>query len=169
MTKPMVEQPAQSGLKALIEDEHHRAEQERLLAGYEGCGCASCQEFYKTINLSVYGDRVKRYADIIVILAGKTGATKWDQYHPEEKWQGEVFIISKTGYTLTPELQTISMPVTDIPKELLQEEAQNDGSDRQPGKQRSYKPGSRRSRGKRGRFMLDTRRRSPRTRRAKNQ
>lgn len=40
---------------------HLEGELARLVAGDEGCGCALCQEFYKTIDLNVYGDRVKRF------------------------------------------------------------------------------------------------------------
>lgn len=136
------EQSAQPDLKDLIEAEHRKAELERLLAGYEGCGCTDCQQFYSSINLGQFGDRVKEYAGTISILAGRTGATKWDQYHLEERWQGEVFIIGNMGYTLTPALQTICRPVTEIPKELLTEGKEvNDG--KQPNIQR---PGAIRSR-----------------------
>ncbi len=62
--------PAQD-LKPLIAAEHIRAELQRLDDGWPGCGCADCQELYKTIDLKKYGSRVARYGDQIVIAAGR--------------------------------------------------------------------------------------------------
>lgn len=79
----VADEPPRHDLKALIRAEHRRAELERLRAGYEGCGCAGCQDFYPTINLWVYGDRVKRYAGVISIVEGRPGADFWEKYHRE--------------------------------------------------------------------------------------
>ena len=53
-----------------IKVDHSIAELERLDAGMDGCGCQDCQDFYKTINLNVYGDRVRYFHDTIIITAG---------------------------------------------------------------------------------------------------
>ena len=70
-------------LRDEIRKEHNRAELERLRAGFEGCGCTECQELYATLNLSWYGERVKKDGNIISISAGKSGADLWDKYHTE--------------------------------------------------------------------------------------
>jgi hypothetical protein len=64
-----------------IKADHQTAELERLAAGYDGCGCADCQTFYKTLDLEKYGKRVVRFQDTINITAGPAGADKWPQYH----------------------------------------------------------------------------------------
>jgi hypothetical protein len=61
--------------------DHQTAELKRLRAGYDGCSCQDCQEFYKTLDLSLYGDRVIRLADVICIVAGRIGAESWREYH----------------------------------------------------------------------------------------
>jgi len=53
---------------------HNQAELLRLYMGMDGCGCAECQEYYKTLDLSKYGSRVKRFGDFVIISAGTTGA-----------------------------------------------------------------------------------------------
>lgn len=65
----------------MMQKAHRQAELERLRAGFEGCGCSDCQEYYRELDLTVYGERVKRVADIITIIEGKTGADNWQQYH----------------------------------------------------------------------------------------
>lgn len=50
-----------------IRKEHFRAELQRLNEGWPGCGCADCQELYKTLDHSKYGTRVT-YLDGIVII-----------------------------------------------------------------------------------------------------
>lgn len=55
--------------------DHQDAELQRLRMGQEGCGCnPTCQDFYKTINLTPFGDRVKTFDGMIFIAAGATGA-----------------------------------------------------------------------------------------------
>jgi hypothetical protein len=49
---------------------HREAELLRLNSGEEGCGCADCQEYYKTLDLSVYGPRVKLYNGMVFIFDG---------------------------------------------------------------------------------------------------
>lgn len=58
--------PAQD-LKALIRQEHKRAELQRLDEGMDGCGCSDCQELYKTLDLSKYGNRVTNFGDTVLI------------------------------------------------------------------------------------------------------
>ena len=58
-------------IATLIKEEHQHAELARLNAGMEGCGCADCREFYKTIDLTRYGSRVKTFGDYITISGVK--------------------------------------------------------------------------------------------------
>ena len=53
---------------------HESAEMLRLRNGFQGCGCSLCQAFYKKINLAPFGSRVKEFAGIISITAGRQGA-----------------------------------------------------------------------------------------------
>lgn len=55
-------------IKELIREEHRRAELARFDAGLPGCGCLDCQELYRTLDLSKYGDRVKHYGGFILII-----------------------------------------------------------------------------------------------------
>jgi len=71
-------------LQERIQKDHQEAEILRLRAGYDGCGCADCQEFYKTLDLSVYKDRVLTMAGVTCIVAGRAGADKWKEYHQNE-------------------------------------------------------------------------------------
>lgn len=50
-----------------IRKEHFRAELQRLNEGWPGCGCADCQELYKTLDHSKYGTRVVYMDDIVII------------------------------------------------------------------------------------------------------
>lgn len=61
-------------LKEQIREEHWRSELQRLRSGMDGCGCGECQQFYKTLDLSQFGSRVRRLGDIVTIVAGVTGA-----------------------------------------------------------------------------------------------
>ncbi len=63
------------------QEQHPAAELERLRAGFDGCGCSECQEYYKTIDLSNYGKRVIHLGSIITITDGRAGADLWDKYH----------------------------------------------------------------------------------------
>lgn len=80
--------PPPQDLKDLIQVEHCRSELERLSAGYDGCGCLACQEFYKTLDLEEYGERViTDGGGLVVIVAGRKGGTLWKQYHQDEKFR----------------------------------------------------------------------------------
>lgn len=68
----------------LNKEEHKAAEILRLRAGYDGCACAWCQETYRSIDLSMYGDRVLKTSDTVSIAAGRKGADLWDLYHPPD-------------------------------------------------------------------------------------
>lgn len=98
-------------LHLAMRQEHIRAELLRLRAGYDGCGCADCQQFYTTLDLAKYGDRVKHSAGIISIEAGKAGADLWDEYHKPEHWDatGQVFFTGGRGYALDGELKTMDI------------------------------------------------------------
>jgi hypothetical protein len=90
---------------------HCKAELLRLRAGYDGCGCDLCQGFYTILDLSKYGDRVKHNEGIISIVAGKTGADLWDEYHKREYWSndGQVFFTGGRGYAVDSELKTVDI------------------------------------------------------------
>jgi hypothetical protein len=60
--------------KQLMIEEHRRAELLRIRKGQDGCGCKDCQEFYKTLDLSVYGARVVNIGNGTIVSAGTTGA-----------------------------------------------------------------------------------------------
>ena len=55
---------------------HTTAELLRLESGMPGCGCDECQRFYKTLDLSVYGDRVKRMYGVVYIVGRLPTAPK---------------------------------------------------------------------------------------------
>ncbi len=99
--------PAQD-LLAQIRQEHEKAELLRLSMGQEGCGCSDCQELYRTLDLSKYGERVKRSGDFIVIVAGKTGA---DLLESTDHWDntGQVFFSRGRGFSLDGELKTVDI------------------------------------------------------------
>lgn len=96
--------PPEQDLKALIHTEHLNAELERLRAGYDGCGCSDCQEFYKTLDLKKYGKRVIHKDEHIIIVEGKAGADLWDKYHLPDCWikNDQVFITGRHSYYVTP-------------------------------------------------------------------
>jgi hypothetical protein len=75
---------------------HQQTELERLRAGYDGCGCLECQELYNTIDLSVYGDRIINTAESICVIAGRTGADKWREYHKNGDKEGRSELSVKT-------------------------------------------------------------------------
>jgi hypothetical protein len=60
----------------VVKHDHRQAELLRLDMGMEGCGCADCQELYRSIDLDNYGARVQRFQDIIIILPGASRVTK---------------------------------------------------------------------------------------------
>lgn len=84
MTICREELPPIQDLKELILKGHQEDELLRIRAGQDGCGCLTCQAFYETIDLAVFGARVKRYDGIISIEAGRTGADLWGIYHPDD-------------------------------------------------------------------------------------
>jgi hypothetical protein len=84
-----------------IREEHYRAELQRLSEGWAGCGCSFCQELYKSIDLSKYGNRVKQHGDAVFILE-----TPWLQPQ-KDRWTGDIrtigglrFIVSRSGKTV---------------------------------------------------------------------
>jgi len=105
--------PAEGDLdvKAWILKEHRRAELLRLRAGYSGCGCVDCQQFYTTLDLSKYGDRVRHNGGVISVEAGKAGADLWDEYHKPEHWSndGQVFVTGGRGYAIGGGLRTVDV------------------------------------------------------------
>lgn len=119
-----------SELDALILQEHRRAELERLRAGFDGCGCSDCQNYYKTLDLEKYGARVIRVAGIVVIKAGQTGADLWEKYNPPDYWaqDGQVFVHYGKGYCVAPTGATVGIgpvdkngkPIKEQPGELLE-------------------------------------------------
>ncbi len=79
-------------LKALISQEHRRAELERLDAGWDGCGCADCQAFYSEIDLEKYGGRVIDTGGTIVVKAARTGVAQtgvWGCADPVDNIPGD--------------------------------------------------------------------------------
>lgn len=108
--------PAQD-LKVNIKQTHREAEIMRLRAGYDGCGCSECQELYREIDLTKYGKRVIRAGDIVVIVAGRVGADLWDQYHQQERWAGNGFIMGSTLWTVTPAGGICGGPVAETPQD----------------------------------------------------
>jgi len=88
-------------IKEWIAEEHQRAELERLDTGWEGCGCRDCQEFYKTLDLSRYGNRVVRTGDMTMVLEDKAKLlAKFGM-----KWVGadQIFIVGEHGYGVKPD------------------------------------------------------------------
>lgn len=71
----------------IINQGHTQAELLRLRAGFDGCGCADCQELYATLDLDMYGARVKRRSGFISIVAGITGADLWEKHHQDDTGQ----------------------------------------------------------------------------------
>ncbi len=101
---PETEQPKPSGdLKALIRQEHRQAELQRLDEGYAGCGCAECQELYKTLDLTRYGNRVAYCGELVIIAEKKRQDT--------DRWSdcGQVQFIDGRGYGITAKGQTVDL------------------------------------------------------------
>lgn len=73
------------GMEGEMTAEHHIAELLRLRAGYEGCGCVDCQEYYGELDLTKYGERVKWYGNVIIINNGRAGADLWDKYQGKKE------------------------------------------------------------------------------------
>ena len=97
------EKPADYDLKALIREEHHRAELQRLDEGQAGCGCDLCQQFYKTLDLTRYGSRVTYYGDLVFIDEKKRQDT--------DRWSddGEIFFTGGRGYAIASNGATVDI------------------------------------------------------------
>ena len=105
-------------IKELIKEEHHRAELQRLNDGWGGCGCQECQQFYKEIDLSIYGSRVHYYfGDMISITDDKVKLAQL----LGDKWVGseQICIIQGQGYATAPDLSPLFMGSEDEVMEAL--------------------------------------------------
>lgn len=71
--------------KESIDHEHQAAELLRIRKGMDGCGCPACQKLYRKIDLSVFGERVKRYTGVVTVMAGLTGADLYKNEDDEVK------------------------------------------------------------------------------------
>jgi hypothetical protein len=91
MSELITDLPPTQDLKALIHEEHNRAELQRLRMGLEGYGYVECQELYRTLGLSVYGNRVIQYSDLIFVQAGKDGADLFED--SRDYWTTEGFFV----------------------------------------------------------------------------
>ena len=97
-----------------IKQEHRDSELLRLRKGMDGCGCSECQDFYQLIDLSVYGDRVKRYSDVITIIADRTGADLYDDQRDHWTKNDSIFICDGQGYAVAKNGATVCIgPVDD--------------------------------------------------------
>lgn len=96
-----------------IKKEHWDTELLRLRQGQDGCGCVLCQEFYKTIDLSVYGDRVKRYGGTVIITSGKTGADLYEEFKDAWVKNDSIFICDGKGYAVTKNGSTVCIGPVD--------------------------------------------------------
>ena len=97
-----------------IKQEHRDSELLRLRKGMDGCGCSECQDFYQLIDLSVYGDRVERYSDVITIIAGRTGADLYDDQRDYWTKNDSIFICDGQGYAVAKNGATVCIgPVHD--------------------------------------------------------
>lgn len=91
-------------LKEQILQEHQRAELQRLNDGWAGCGCADCQDFYKSIELTNYGERVQHTADIITInedsrKLNQANAIHWSDCGMIEYHDGRAYTTDRKGKT----------------------------------------------------------------------
>jgi hypothetical protein len=89
-------------IQGYIESEHRRAELQRLEQGWAGCGCGLCQDFYRTLDLSKFGARVKVNAGQVTI-----SESPWLLRGKGDGWKGDVrvvdglrFIVGKDGSTI---------------------------------------------------------------------
>jgi len=82
MTTTTPEAPA---IWDMAQEEHRQAELLRLDLGMAGCGCSSCQNFYRSLDLSKYGKRVHRYDEAIYITGRMSPGDPDDgaEDHPE--------------------------------------------------------------------------------------
>ena len=53
--------------KLEADNEHRRAELQRLTEGQESCGCDICQTVYKQLDLKKFGSRVIRVGEVVLI------------------------------------------------------------------------------------------------------
>ncbi len=73
-------------LKAEIKEEHHAAELLRLHSGLAGCGCTTCQELYRHLDLTRYGKRVYEFEGVFIVEAGLAGTDPVlvERYHRQD-------------------------------------------------------------------------------------
>ncbi len=81
----------QYDLKALIREEHRRAELLRLRLGIDSCGCTECEALYQTLDVSKYGGQ-----------AGKQAKDFWSD-------DGQVFFTDGRGYGVAPNGSTVDI------------------------------------------------------------
>jgi len=119
--------------RSMADEEHRRTELLRLDTGMAGCGCAACQEFYRTIDLSVYGSRVKRQHGVLWITGrvsvldddGTEGTTQEAHETPQDmQSKGDTTRqVSPVGVKATEgNMSTVSKPgpkPRDLPEERI--------------------------------------------------
>ncbi len=99
--------PPDQDLKLLIQEEHCRAELQRLEDGWSGCGCGLCQQLYQLIDLSKYGKRVSCSGDVITIAEDKAKIARL----LGDRWIGadQVYVTYGQGYAIRPDGHTFFM------------------------------------------------------------
>jgi len=113
-------------IKDWIREEHQRAELERLETGWEGCGCRDCQEFYQTIDLSRYGNRVIRSEDAITVLEDRTLLRR---NFPDDDWGEVLQFVQGQCYGITPDGRTVFIGATEAVRETLANPNRRTGND----------------------------------------
>lgn len=109
--------PPAVDLQAEIRKEHHATELMRIRSGLAGCGCDTCQELYRQLDLDKFGKRVISFNSISVIVEGLTGTDPAlvEQYRrqdtieqallkPRDKPQGVTKPVAGESIT-TPDIQ----------------------------------------------------------------
>ena len=59
--------PPGTDFKLEADNEHRRAELQRLTEGQESCGCDVCQTVYKRLDLKKFGSRVIRVGEVVLV------------------------------------------------------------------------------------------------------
>jgi len=131
MTTTTPEAPA---IWDMAQEEHRQAELLRLDLGMAGCGCSSCQNFYRSLDLSKYGKRVHRYDEAIYITGRMSPGDPDDgaEDHPETAHDSprsgnlgratteQVSTEVPTEYVSTPQAQPTPDVVDDTPGIMAQ-------------------------------------------------